>query len=185
MGRGMPYRPSGAGPVPAGGAYVQHMSSTHAPALRFSAAAALLAALALTGCSESPDGSDGTTASAETTEEPPPSAADGTDFSTCDTRCEVQVTAGDVFEYEAFTMTVADIAADQIKLSRDNGAGSTGSASITPGCTAFLTENGSGTVCHGMVDETPPDPQVTAGQVAVDLFHLGEDGTAIIRIVAG
>ncbi|MBO3735851.1 hypothetical protein [Glycomyces niveus] len=166
------------------------MSSTLAPAWRSTAAAGLLALFALAGCSESTDdsgstGTTGTTASAEPTEEPTPSAADGTDFSTCNIRCEVEVTAGDVFEYEAFTMTVADIAADQIELSRDNGAGSTGSASITPGCTAFLTESGTGTVCHGVVDEVPPEPQVTAGQVAVDVLHLGEDGTAIIRIVAG
>ncbi|MEV3938922.1 hypothetical protein AB0K52_23490 [Glycomyces sp. NPDC049804] len=178
------------------------MSSTIALAWRHPAAAVLLAALALTGCSGSADndaGSTGTdavtTAGAEPTEESsaepseqptevPPSAADGTDYSKCDSRCEVEVRAGVEIEYGAFTMVVADVAADQVQLSTNNGEGSTSSASITPGCTVFLTESSAGVVCSG-IPEVPPEPEVAAGQVAVDLLHLGEDGTAIVRIVAG
>lgn len=72
------------------------------------AATAVFAALALTGCAADdpadPDASNPgdsadaeTTAEPEPTEAPPPSAADGTDYSNCGTRCEVEVTAGVVF----------------------------------------------------------------------------------------
>lgn len=167
---------------------------------RSPAAAALLAMLALGGCAagadDDPDaesnpqtsGAEGesaeTTADPEPTEEPPPSAADGTDYSNCDAQCEVEVTAGVVFEYETFTMTIGDVTEDGIEISRDDGAGSTGSASFSSGCVAYLSANGSGTTCFGGVEGELPEPQPADGEVAVVLLHA-TDGTAIIQLTVG
>lgn len=174
------------------------MSTMNAPRWRFPAGAALLAALALAGCSAGSDDATSTdpvestsasgetsaepTAAPEPTEEPPPSAADGTDFSNCDTQCEVEVTAGDVFEYDDFTLTVTDVTEDGIELSREDDGGGTGSTSISGGyCIAYLSANGSGSTCYGGVEGTPPAPEPADGEIAVELFHV-TDGTAIIRI---
>lgn len=150
---------------------------------RHPAAAALLTVLALTGCASdpgSPDRSDSSsTTAAESTEEP--SAADGTDFSTCNTRCEVEVTPGVVFEYDEFTLTVTDVTDDGIELARDDGAGNTGGGSITAGCVSYMTATGSGVTCHG---GEAPEPEPAPGQLAIELLHV-TDGTAIIRLTMG
>lgn len=171
------------------------MSTKNLRARRVPAAAALLAALALAGCAadaddgaeDKPDSSGGAeaTADAATSEEPPPSAADGTDYSNCSTQCEVEVEAGTVFEFEAFTLTVTEVTEDGIEVSRDDGDGSTGSSSMSGGyCITYLTNNSSGGSCYGAVEEKPPAPTPAAGELALELFDV-TDGTAIIRLTWG
>jgi hypothetical protein len=174
------------------------MSPKNALEWRSPAAAAVFAALALTGCAaDDPDGSDRprptdsastgaeATTEPEPTEEPPPSAADGTDYSNCDTRCEVEVTAGVVFEYEEFTLTIADVTEDGIDLEKVDSAGGTASASISGGyCVSYMTTNGTSSSCYGGFEGEPPEPEPGAGELAVELLYVS-DGTAIIRLTMG
>jgi hypothetical protein len=176
------------------------MSPVNAPNRRTPAAAALFAALALTGCAaesgeldspSEPDsgtsagGSAEATTEPEPTEEPPPSAADGTDYSNCGTRCEVEVTAGVVFEFDDFTLTVTDVTEDGIELETDDGAGSTGTAGLSGGyCVSYLTANSTSSSCYGGFEGEPPEPEPAAGELAFELLHVS-DGTAIIRLTMG
>lgn len=167
------------------------MSTTNLRTWRSPAAAALLAAFALTGCApdteDNPDSSGGAeaTADAATTEEPPPSAADGTDYSNCSTQCEVEVQSGTVFEFEAFTLTVTEVTEDGIEVERDDGAGSTGSSSMSGGyCITYLTANSTGGSCYGILEGDPLEPAPAAGELAIELFDA-TDGTAIVRLTWG
>jgi len=172
------------------------MSSTKTLDRRSLAATAVFAALALTGCAaDDPDApnesntgdSPGaeTTAEPEPTEAPPPSAADGTDYSNCGTHCEVEVTAGVVFEYEEFTLTVTDVTEDGIDLATDDGEGGSGSASFSGGyCVSYMTASSMSSSCYGGFEGEPPEPEPAAGELAVELLHVS-DGTAIIRLTVG
>lgn len=171
------------------------MSIKHLRTRRAPTAAALLAALALTGCAadaddgaeDKPDASGGaeTTADAATSEEPPPSAADGTDYSNCSTQCEVEVETGTVFEFEAFTLTVTEVTEDGIEVSRDDGDGSTGTSGMSGGyCIDYLTANSSQGSCYGVIEGEPPAPTPAAGELALELLGA-TDGTAIVRLTWG
>ncbi|MFC3492992.1 hypothetical protein [Glycomyces rhizosphaerae] len=166
------------------------MSTKNLRTWRAPAAAVLLAALAMTGCAaDADDGAedkpDTSTADAATSEEPPPSAADGTDYSNCSTHCEVEVETGTVFEFEAFTLTVTEVTEGGIEVSRDDGDGSTGSSSMSGGyCITYLTNNSSGGSCYGIIEGEPPAPTPAAGELALELLGT-TDGTAIVRLTWG
>jgi hypothetical protein len=174
------------------------MSSSKAPRRRSPAVVALLAVLALAGCgagtdddpdtgaNPKPSGSDTAESSAESepSEEPEPSAADGTDYAKCDSQCEVEVTEGIVFEFEMFTLTITDITADGIEIATDDGAGSTGGASISDYCAAYLSAGSLSLTCYGVAENVPAALEPAADEVAIGLLHLAED-TAIIRMTVG
>ncbi|MFG3338337.1 hypothetical protein [Glycomyces sp. NPDC048151] len=160
--------------------------------------AALLTALALTGCATEPDGPDSpsdpassengaaaSTAAPSLTEEPPPVAADGTDYQNCTSRCEVEVTDGTVFEYDDFTLTITDVTEDGIEVSREDDSGGTGTTSISGGyCVSYMSANSSSSSCYGGFDGEPPGPEPADGELALELLYVA-DGTAIIRLTMG
>ena len=156
------------------------MSTSPAPRLTGPAVGSLLVALALTGCgSDADDGSD-------TPEEPPPSAADGTDYTACDDgTCEVAVSERTEFVFGEMTLTITAVTEDGIETRTYSPGGGVGSGSLSGGyCVSYMTPNGATASCYGEGDGEPPEPDPAAGELALELLDV-TDGTAIIRLTMG
>jgi flagellar basal body L-ring protein FlgH len=177
------------------------MTSSNALARRTLAVTALFAALALTGCaaeSDDPESNTGDSVSAETTaepeptEEPSPSAADGTDYAACDDgSCEVLVSGEVEFEFDDLTLTLT-IDEDSIETYTANsdstraGSSSMGGSGMSDSyCVAYLTAGSNTMQCYPDIEpEEAPVPEAEPGVLVLEMLDFSE-GNAVIRLTMG
>jgi hypothetical protein len=158
------------------------MSTSRSARWIWPAISPLLAALALTGCGT--DSGGGSDSEADTPEAPPPSAADGTNYTACDDgTCEVAITDAVDLVVGDFTYAIKAVSEDGLEMETDNGAGSSTGGSLSVGCVSYLAPNSAGVGCYEGTGE-PPEPDPEPGEVALELVDI-TDGTAIIRLTMG
>ncbi|WP_030432096.1 hypothetical protein [Allokutzneria albata] len=167
--------------------------------------AALLAALAMTGCAGGPPPppasqvptATGTTTTAPTTTTTtttaaatPTAAADGADYKVCATRsCEVAVSKPVEIRFGGSApgkLSIKKVAAGEVDFDLALNRGGGGSGTLKPGCSAFSFGGGGGFGSFGgpNAECAAKMPDARPGSVTLQLPGMGE-GTAILRIVTG